>query len=76
MRALLAPVILAAAFALCSTAAQAHSALPPPLSLSTADGAARWVELPADHAARRLSAWVWPAAFVLAGTVLLLYREA
>jgi copper resistance protein D len=39
-------------------------------------GWARWLELRLDGRASRIAAWVWPAAFVLVGIVLLIYREA
>lgn len=39
-------------------------------------GWARWLELRLDGRAGRVAAWVWPAAFVVVGLVLLLYREA
>src|SRR5579883_20751 len=39
-------------------------------------GWARWLELRLDGTASRAAAWVWPAAFVMVGLILLLYREA
>jgi putative copper resistance protein D len=39
-------------------------------------GAARWLELRLDGPASRVAGWVWPAAFVVVGVILLLYREA
>ncbi len=39
-------------------------------------GAARWLELRLDGPGSRVAGWVWPAAFVLVGAILLLYREA
>ena len=49
-----------------------------PLALvGVAAGWARWLELRLDDGpARRIANFVWPAAFVLAGLVLLFYREA
>jgi putative copper resistance protein D len=38
-------------------------------------GWARWLELRLDGRASRIAAWIWPAAFVLVGVVLLIYRE-
>ena len=39
-------------------------------------GAARWLELRLDGPGRRVAGWVWPAAFVVVGVILLAYREA
>jgi putative copper resistance protein D len=39
-------------------------------------GWARWLELRLEDRASRVAAWVWPAAFVVVGLLLLLYREA
>ena len=39
-------------------------------------GAARWLELRLDGPASRIASWVWPAAFVVVGVILLFYREA
>jgi copper resistance protein D len=39
-------------------------------------GAARWLELRLDGPGRRVAGWVWPAAFVVVGAILLAYREA
>jgi copper resistance protein D len=39
-------------------------------------GWSRWLELRLDGRASRIAAWIWPAAFVLVGVVLLIYREA
>jgi putative copper resistance protein D len=39
-------------------------------------GWARWLELRLDGRAGRIAAWVWPAAFVLVGLILLIYRES
>jgi copper resistance protein D len=38
-------------------------------------GWARWLELRLDGRASRIAAWVWPAAFVVVGLILLSYRE-
>jgi putative copper resistance protein D len=38
-------------------------------------GWARWLELRLDGRASRIAGWIWPAAFVLVGLVLLTYRE-
>jgi putative copper resistance protein D len=48
-----------------------------PLALAgMAAGAARWLELRLDGPGSRAAGWVWPAAFVVVGVILLLYREA
>jgi putative copper resistance protein D len=39
-------------------------------------GAARWLELRLDGPGRRVAGWMWPAAFVVVGVILLAYREA
>ena len=39
-------------------------------------GWARWIELRLEGTASRIAAWIWPAAFVIVGIILLLYREA
>jgi putative copper resistance protein D len=39
-------------------------------------GAARWLELRLDGPGSRVAGWVWPAAFVVVGVILLAYREA
>jgi putative copper resistance protein D len=39
-------------------------------------GWARWLELRLDDRVGRIAAWVWPAAFVAVGVILLLYRES
>ena len=39
-------------------------------------GAARWLELRLDGPGARVAGWVWPAAFVVVGVILLAYREA
>ena len=39
-------------------------------------GWSRWLELRLDGRASRIAAWIWPAAFVVVGVVLLIYREA
>jgi putative copper resistance protein D len=39
-------------------------------------GWSRWLELRLDERGSRVSAWVWPVAFVLVGLILLNYREA
>ena len=39
-------------------------------------GSARWLELRLDGPGSRIASWVWPAAFVVVGVLLLLYREA
>jgi putative copper resistance protein D len=39
-------------------------------------GCARWLELAAPRDEGRAAGWVWPAAFVLVGLLLLDYREA
>jgi putative copper resistance protein D len=39
-------------------------------------GAARWLELRLDSRGARVAGWVWPAAFVAVGVMLMLYREA
>jgi putative copper resistance protein D len=39
-------------------------------------GWARWLELRLDERGSRIAGWVWPAAFVVVGLVLLTYREA
>ncbi len=39
-------------------------------------GWARWLELRTDGSVRRVAGWVWPACFLLVGTILLFYREA
>ena len=48
-----------------------------PLALAgIAAGWARWLELRLDGRSARVAAWVWPVAFLVAGSVLLIYREA
>ncbi len=49
-----------------------------PLALvGVAVGWSRWLELRLpEGAARRIASFVWPAAFILAGQLLLFYREA
>jgi copper resistance protein D len=48
-----------------------------PLALAgVTAGWARWLELRLDGAGSRIAAWIWPAAFVVVGLVLLAYREA
>jgi copper resistance protein D len=39
-------------------------------------GWARWLELRLDEPGSRVAGWIWPIAFVLVATILLLYREA
>jgi putative copper resistance protein D len=42
-----------------------------------AAGWSRWLELRLDDGpARRIASFVWPTAFVLAGLLLLFYRES
>jgi putative copper resistance protein D len=38
-------------------------------------GWSRWLELRVPGPPRQIAAWIWPACFVLIGTVLLNYRE-
>ncbi len=48
-----------------------------PLALvGVAAGWARWLELRLDGTTSRVAGYVWPIAFVLAGLLLLFYREA
>jgi len=49
-----------------------------PLALiGVAAGWSRWLELRLDDGpARRIASFVWPTAFVLAGLLLLFYRES
>jgi putative copper resistance protein D len=49
-----------------------------PLALvGVAAGWARWLELRLDDSpARRIASFIWPIAFVMAGLLLLFYREA
>lgn len=48
-----------------------------PLALAgVAAGWARWLELRLDGRAARIASLVWPVAFILAGAMLLFYREA
>jgi putative copper resistance protein D len=39
-------------------------------------GWARWAELRLEGRASTIASWIWPAAFVAVGLILLLYREA
>jgi copper resistance protein D len=39
-------------------------------------GWARWIELRLPGRPARIASWVWPAAFVMVGFILLIYREA
>jgi putative copper resistance protein D len=39
-------------------------------------GWARWIELRLPGRPARIASWVWPAAFVVVGLILLIYREA
>jgi putative copper resistance protein D len=39
-------------------------------------GWARWIELRLPGRPARIASWVWPAAFVIVGFILLIYREA
>jgi putative copper resistance protein D len=48
-----------------------------PLALiGVAAGWARWLELRLDGTASRIASYVWPIALMLAGLLLLFYREA
>ena len=48
-----------------------------PLALiGVAAGWARWLEFRLDGTASRIASYVWPIAFMLAGLLLLFYREA
>jgi putative copper resistance protein D len=48
-----------------------------PLALvGMAAGWARWLELRLTPPGNRIAGWVWPACFMLAGMLLLFYREA
>ncbi|WP_036284226.1 copper resistance D family protein [Methylocystis sp. ATCC 49242] len=48
-----------------------------PLALvGVAAGWSRWLELRLDGRAARIAGFVWPIAFILAGLMLLFYREA
>ncbi|GAB2567902.1 CopD family protein [Dyella jejuensis] len=48
-----------------------------PLALAgVAAGWARWLELRLPGRGGRIAGWVWPACFMLAGVILLWYREA
>jgi putative copper resistance protein D len=48
-----------------------------PLALvGVAAGWSRWLELRLDGEARRIAGFVWPVAFILAGLMLVFYREA
>ncbi len=38
-------------------------------------GWARWLELRLDPPGNRIAGWIWPIAFVLVGTILLIYHE-
>jgi putative copper resistance protein D len=44
--------------------------------LGVVAGCARWIELGAPNDEGRIGGWIWPAAFVLVGLLLLNYREA
>lgn len=47
-----------------------------PLALAgIAAGWARWLELRLEPPLARIAGWVWPPCFMLAGLILLLYRE-
>lgn len=47
-----------------------------PLALAGITAAwARWLELRLDPPESRIAGWVWPPCFMLAGAILLLYRE-
>lgn len=48
----------------------------PIVVLGVVAGCARWLELAAPRDEGRSAGWVWPAAFVLIGLLLLDYREA
>lgn len=39
-------------------------------------GWARWIELRLPGTPARIASWIWPAAFVVVGFILLIYREA
>jgi putative copper resistance protein D len=48
-----------------------------PLALvGVAAGWSRWLELRLDGKAKRIAGFVWPVAFILAGLMLVFYREA
>lgn len=48
-----------------------------PLALvGVAAGWSRWLELRLDGEAKRIAGFVWPVAFILAGLMLVFYREA
>lgn len=48
-----------------------------PLALvGVAAGWSRWLELRLDGGAKRIAGFVWPVAFILAGLMLVFYREA
>jgi putative copper resistance protein D len=48
-----------------------------PLALvGVAAGWSRWLELRLDGRAKRIAGFVWPIAFILAGLMLVFYREA
>jgi putative copper resistance protein D len=48
-----------------------------PLALvGVAAGWSRWLELRLDGEAKKIAGFVWPVAFILAGLMLLFYREA
>jgi len=44
--------------------------------LGVVAASARWLEVTAPDDEGRVAGWVWPAAFVLVGLLLLNYREA
>jgi putative copper resistance protein D len=48
-----------------------------PLALvGVAAGWSRWLELRTDGEAKKIAGFVWPVAFILAGLMLVFYREA
>ena len=39
-------------------------------------GWSRWLELPSNGSVCRTAGWTWPLCFLIAGVILLNYREA